>query len=478
MSIKINWIFSVFAISLIVSFSYGQTPKKELDSLFENNVKSLFLKGEYEQSLALCKKVIAGYEELNDKESTLKAYLYAANICSNIYRIQESLHYLDLASVYTNDIDNPRLLSKLNACYSRNFYYLGYKKNAIIYIDKAINNLIDNSDKYKKELQYYYGVKALIYEDENNIKELYHNLKLSHKAYPDVYSSARLARYFINFNKNLDSAKYYLDFGDQLNSTGKFPIYQKSILKRNWGRYYLEKKQYQDAVINFEESLAILKNLKKNQDIKDAYKLLYEAYKKQNNDKKASLYLEKYSHLNDSIKIINQKLQEIPLHKFLKEKEIYVEKKSNRKIYFIVFAFVLFSLLAWVFYRKRVKVFLQDKQKTKIETDVLKLKINDSFQELVKLAKENAPEFFAKFKETYPRVVVKILEINPSLRVSELTLCAYIFLGFNAKDIARYTHKSINTIRNRKYNLRKKLNLSEEVDISLWFRNFDNEKND
>jgi DNA-binding NarL/FixJ family response regulator len=63
------------------------------------------------------------------------------------------------------------------------------------------------------------------------------------------------------------------------------------------------------------------------------------------------------------------------------------------------------------------------------------------------------------------------MEFSPGLRTSELILCAYTFLGFNIKDIADYTFKSVNTIRNRKQNLRKKFGLSGEQDMGIWLRN-------
>jgi len=111
---------------------------------------------------------------------------------------------------------------------------------------------------------------------------------------------------------------------------------------------------------------------------------------------------------------------------------------------------------------------LMDKEQ---EIDFLSNKINDSFNEVIQLAKTNSPEFFTRFKEIYPEIVESLLEINPKLRVSELTLAAYIYLGFNTKDIAAYTFRTLSTIRNRKHNLRSKLNIPIEESTELWFKN-------
>ena len=104
------------------------------------------------------------------------------------------------------------------------------------------------------------------------------------------------------------------------------------------------------------------------------------------------------------------------------------------------------------------------------ENTVLQYKVNDAFEEVIHLAKRNSPEFFARFQEVYPDFVDKISVVTPKLRVSELTLCAYIFLGFTTKDIALYTFKSIHTIQGRKSHLRKKFNLSPEEGFELWMK--------
>ncbi|RZJ48454.1 MAG: tetratricopeptide repeat protein, partial [Chryseobacterium sp.] len=89
-----------------------------------------------------------------------------------------------------------------------------------------------------------------------------------------------------------------------------------------------------------------------------------------------------------------------------------------------------------------------------------------------KLARENSAEFFIKFQEVYPHFTKKMLNINPNFKVSELTFAAYIYLGFNTKQIADYTFKAVKTIENNRYNLRKKLEISPEKDLQIWLRNY------
>ena len=95
---------------------------------------------------------------------------------------------------------------------------------------------------------------------------------------------------------------------------------------------------------------------------------------------------------------------------------------------------------------------------------------NKRFEETVRLAKENSPEFWAHFQEKYPDFRKSMLHINPNLKVSELVLCGYIYLGFNTKDIAEYTFKAVQTVKNNKYNLRKRLSVPPKHNFILWMR--------
>ncbi len=86
------------------------------------------------------------------------------------------------------------------------------------------------------------------------------------------------------------------------------------------------------------------------------------------------------------------------------------------------------------------------------------------------LAKDNRSEFWAHFQEKYPDFSRKLLEVCPGLKTTELILCAYIYLGFNTKDIAEYTFKAVQTVKNNKYNLRKKLSITAKEDMVVWLR--------
>lgn len=468
----------IITIILLVFFSasyLGQKTKNELDSLFSQKVKLLFAEGKLEESLVVCKEVISGYEQLNEEKSALKTYVYAANICSNLFRTKESLQYLDIAAEKNLAIKDEYLESRINAEYGRNYKNLGFPNLALQYYNKAINIAIKNNNI--NNLEYFYGLQAMVYQEQNQISKLYESLQKAHKSRSTVYTSARLVNYFLTFGKDLDSARYYLKLGDKLAATKKFAVFQESILNRNWGIYYMKTGDYRKAIIYLEKSLDISKKINKPQDVKDTYRLLAKAYKSLKDDEKSVQNLEKYTAITDSLLAERQKIQHLPIEKVIKEKE-ESSKKSFSKLYLIIFAIVLLFAVIYFISRKKFSAKSLEKEmeiSLKEEENLqLQQKVNEKFDDIIQLAKNNSPEFFTRFQEIYPHVISNLLKVNPRLRVSELTLCAYIYLGFNTKDIANYTFRTISTVRNRKHNLRTKLNIPAEESTELWFKNIGN----
>ena len=143
-------------------------------------------------------------------------------------------------------------------------------------------------------------------------------------------------------------------------------------------------------------------------------------------------------------------------------------KKVNKKkfnTYYIIIGGVatVASLMCYLF-------FSVSEEKEEKKTSLSEQKTDEAFEEIIQLAKNNSPEFWAHFQEKYPDFRKKLMEMNTQLKVSELIFCAYIYLGFNTKDIAKYTFKAVQTIKNNKHNLRKRLNIPPKDDTVLWLR--------
>ncbi len=113
---------------------------------------------------------------------------------------------------------------------------------------------------------------------------------------------------------------------------------------------------------------------------------------------------------------------------------------------------------------------IKDLVKTNTELMKHQMLINhlseENVQEILSLAENNSPMFFEKFQVFFPHFIPEILRINPNLIHSELYFCALMKLDFDTKKIAQCTKNSIRAVESKKYRIRKKLNISSEININ------------
>ncbi len=113
---------------------------------------------------------------------------------------------------------------------------------------------------------------------------------------------------------------------------------------------------------------------------------------------------------------------------------------------------------------------IKDLVKTNAELMKHQMLINhlseENIQEILSLAESNSPMFFEKFQVFFPHFIPELLKINPNLIHSELHFCALMKLDFDTKKIAQCTNNSIRAVESKKYRIRKKLNISSEININ------------
>ncbi|WP_276833655.1 Two component regulator three Y domain-containing protein [Chryseobacterium cucumeris] len=113
---------------------------------------------------------------------------------------------------------------------------------------------------------------------------------------------------------------------------------------------------------------------------------------------------------------------------------------------------------------------IKDLVKTNTELMKHQMLINhlseENVQEILSLAENNSPMFFEKFQVFFPHFIPEILRINPNLIHSELYFCALMKLDFDTKKIAQCSKNSIRAVESKKYRIRKKLNISSEININ------------
>lgn len=85
--------------------------------------------------------------------------------------------------------------------------------------------------------------------------------------------------------------------------------------------------------------------------------------------------------------------------------------------------------------------------------------------DLYRKAIEDEMEFYNVFNIYIPGFKEKLLEISPSISVTEVKTCCYFFLGFSNSEIAEITRSSPKAIESRHFRIRKKLNVPSGISL-------------
>ncbi|MCH7415017.1 hypothetical protein MM213_16065 [Belliella sp. R4-6] len=80
----------------------------------------------------------------------------------------------------------------------------------------------------------------------------------------------------------------------------------------------------------------------------------------------------------------------------------------------------------------------------------------------------NGGLFISEFTKRYPDFVNELENRMPDLNSMDFKVCALLRLDFYTKEIAVLTNSSVRSVESRKYRIRKKLNLSSQVDLTLY----------
>jgi hypothetical protein len=85
---------------------------------------------------------------------------------------------------------------------------------------------------------------------------------------------------------------------------------------------------------------------------------------------------------------------------------------------------------------------------------------------------DNWKKFEANFDMVYENYLKRLGEQFSALTVSDKKLCAYLKMGLCSKDIAPLMNMSFRSVEMNRYRLRKKLNLSRDINLTEYLQNF------
>lgn len=414
-----------------------------------NDCYTFIKKGMNEEAVKNDQFLLALYKELTSNYYS-RLYMLPQEMKEN----REALQLVDPDKNTESKIFVSRIYMWMADCYTETKKY----DSAQIYIGKSIKLAEEIPEAQYLSLRrifrrkaYAYFYQAQIYIKQNNTKSA---LEFIEKAYRQATSEQHLYMYPI-----LEAYGDYSFLSED---------YQKAI------------DYYQKAIDN--KKLFYKTSADVNLKISHCYKALNDSahekiYLKISSEQRR--YDEKMSRIN-----ITQVAENI-LQEEIKKKRAEREKNMYMISLIILLAIICIVLVYYKLLqtkRKQNEV-LENKESllqkntndliAKEKTiSILQQKVHDSISELIQMVKTNSPHFWSHFQVKFPDFTGKMLGINPNLKTSELTLCAYLYLSLTTKEISQYTFKSAKTIENNRYNLRKKINLSSEKDLSIWIKEY------
>ncbi len=467
---------------MISTFSFAQNNEaklKEIETLSDLSYKS-YKEFKNEESLEYAKKGNKIALEIGDSKSIARTYNQIARAYTNMGKQKEALGYIDKALAEKFTSTDPIFVAKLILLKADNHSSLGLYEVANKEYFEALD-LLKNETKpaaIREKISIYSLISYDFFDKEDFQSALkYENLKIKLlKTFPEEEVVYRIGQMYemkgdiFLQTKKLDSAYHYLTKGYELKKKYNDPVMYTQYYAL--GDYYNQTGDAKKALDFYLKSIENFDSLQvEDPSIVEVYKDISDIYAKMGNKEKENFYLKKYSELSSKLhketaESANEAVKMIVNEK--DEKFNAFQNKTFLTIGSIVLgvAALIFGLFFW--YKKTSKKTEEIISQKEEENHDLLQKVNESFDDIVQLAKTNSPEFFTRFQEVYPEYIEKLKEIYPEISIDDLRFCALLKLNFSTKDIAEYTFVTIRTVQTRKSRLRKKFNIPSDEDIYLW----------
>jgi len=307
------------------------------------------------------------------------------------------------------------------------------------------------------------------YELKNDYQNKLKYIKLSgeeHKKLPQgEYRERILYIHYANLASayhdlgNLDSAKYYaLLFESKNKSHNRNDVRGQNLI--TLGQLSMKEGDYRKALSYFRETERL-----KGYQIPINLQILYDniifSYQKLKLEDSVKLYELK----RDSLRLNISENQNKSLHNLLNEKE-----PGSKKYNYLFIAFSLLAVIVIFFVIRKNRVLAkQEKISQQYLRTTFGVQKEQDYSKLLEMFKKNDLAYITYFNEVYPDFSQKLIDINPKITKTEIEFSTYLKLKIPTKDIVRYRYLAHRTVQNKKYIIRKRLNIPQEIDIYQWF---------
>lgn len=484
----------LLSLVLLSNLFYAQD-QSNVDFLVKQ-INTIQLSGESDKVLEASKKLIDLSNASKNEKGLCYGNYYLASYYYDHAKFKQSIDYAKEAQKYTSYLETDKTHSaNISSLLGGNYLLLELYTLSFKNYRKALEILKTNPNKTTKDSlteSAIYSHLSYIYQNINKPDSMHYFLQkedtiLKKIDLQDAYiqkgcSCLGFGNYYLNQNKT-DSAQYYYSKSLDYFKNKIHPCKIESLI--GLGNLFTVQKKYSEAQSFYNLALKSFDQHHFPDILSELYKKIAELKIAQGNATEAKQYQDLYLKTNKELDDRMKNERDFALNEVMKEEKIKhtLETKKTQRTTLIIISSLIFITLFIIYLLKKSKSrnlksieiaqkLLKEKEITEQETHKLKQQVNEAFDEIIQLAKDNNPSFYTRFQEVYPKFQSKMLQLNESLKPSELTFAAYIYLGFTTKEIADCTFKAIKTIENNRYNFRKKIHLSPEKDLQIWLRNY------
>ena len=466
-----------FFILLLFIFSCRQSPNEDSNQNFNlillNKNRKLQITRDYQAIFRLNKSSYQIAKDRGYKEGMALCLINLASVNVGSDNYKSCFLLLKRAENLLADSNNKAVKALLYRRLASLNFILYFTDRARIYSEKSVYyaEQCNEDDKKKYFLDKVYITRGLIFADrkQNDSAITYYYKAKSVNSV--AVNQAVILNYYRENRENSDSIQISINNILKMLQREKRDLPEHIPVYVGLGDYFTENGEYAKAENAYKNALNII-NANKNMyrgTLPDIYSQLVQLYKITGNIKEEYNYLAKY---NESRKWLDKKLEgtaDLLINHYMTELKDTDEKNKKRNHLYIYLSSALIVLL-FIYGLKKIQSLKSRKNAQDSEVEVLRAQIdNRKLNEIINLAKRNAPEFMKNFKDYYPNFIPGLLKINPNLENSELLFCAMLKLNFTSKEIAAYMFIQHDSVQKRKSRIRKRLNISSDANLYQFF---------
>lgn len=485
--LKRNFVPLIVFCSVLSNCTSESQEKESFDYPLLQKNEVYRLAGNYEQALNLNREYLHTAQKNGYTDGAALCYINLSNVSVTVGNYEKGLIFLKKAEALLENSDNKALKARIFQEYGQMSKVTKLYNTALEYNAKALyyTHQCSLTDKKKYNLQKVFSNRAeFLYDIKQNDSALMYFHKAMHIDNTDLINSL-IAKHHLYYTKRIDSAKFYIDRALAITEQKKGILdSQKGQVYRIAGDYYKAKEEDSLSLQYYQKGLATFIETRRVYNIPYIYEAMAETYGYLGDKEKQTEFKNKFINAKEQLSKIQNNTVNLLIDKLLAEKEVSVQAFKFNTIIFSGLMLLLVMLIAFLLYKKLkyVKKQIIDESidlknninRLQNENEALTHKIRENNDELIQLAENNDSSFLTRFQEIYPDFIEALLKRNSDLSSTDLWLCAVIRLHFSSKQIAASMSIEHKSAQQKKYRLRKKLNIPSEEDFLDFFQKLEN----